>query len=176
MKIAQDSAVLVHYHLTDSSGVVIDSSMGKGPMAYLHGHNNLVPGVEQALFGQEEGAQISVEVPPADGYGKHDPSLDVSIPLSVFPPDTHARLQPGVMFEGPHPSDRTRAVSFRVLEVTGSEVRCTANHPLAGMTLHFNLKVLEVREATADELSQGHVLSPNETASSGCCSDPNCGS
>ena len=81
MKIAHNSAVLVHYHLTNSKGMVIDSSRGKAPMAYLHGHNNMVPGVERALAGQEVGAKLDVEVAPDDGYGQHDPGLDISVPL-----------------------------------------------------------------------------------------------
>ena len=174
MQIEQNSAVSVHYHLTDQNGEVLDSSRGEQPMEYLHGHGNLVTGVERALLGQEVGARIQVEVPPVDGYGERDPALDVAIPLSVFPAETHPRLQPGAMFEGPHPTDKTRAAAFTVVEVVGSEVRCTANHPLAGMTLHFDLEVMDIREATADEVRQGQVLPPGGVAASGCCSDPNC--
>ena len=176
MKIAQGSAVKVHYHLTDASGKLIDSSNGKAPMAYLHGHKHLVTGVERALAGREVGAKFNVEVSPEDGYGPRDPSLDVSIPLAMFPASSLEHLKPGAMFEGPHPSDSNRSAAFTVIEVGDTQVHCTANHPLAGMTLHFNLEVMEVREATAAELRQGRVLPQNGTASSGCCSDPNCDS
>jgi len=78
------------------------------------------------------------------------------------------------MFQAPHPSDRNRTAAFTVLEVAGTEVRCTANHPLAGVTLHFNLEVVEIRDGTQEEVLQGRVMAPGEGASSGCCSDPNC--
>ena len=175
MKIENNSAVLIHYHLTDSDGEVIDSSKGKDPLAYLHGHNNLVPGVERALDGQEVGAQMDVEVAPADGYGEHDPELDISVPLSAFPQDAHAELGPGAMFQGPHPSDQTKAAMYTVIELAGDEVRCTANHPLAGVTLHFNLEVVEIREATPAEVSQGRVLPPSENQEEECCDDTDCG-
>jgi FKBP-type peptidyl-prolyl cis-trans isomerase SlyD len=174
MRIEQNSAVLVHYHLTSSDGEVIDSSNGKDPLSYLHGHNNLVPGVERALEGQEAGAKIDVEVSPADGYGEHDPSLDVLVPLSAFPSDMSSNLKPGAMFQGPHPSDETRTAMYTVIELAGNEVRCSANHPLAGVTLHFNLEVMEIREATEAELSQGRPLPPGGIQQSGCCSDPSC--
>lgn len=175
MQIAQNTAVSFHYHLTNSSGTVIDSSKGQEPMAYLHGHNQLVPGVERALLGKQAGAKLEVEVAPEDGYGTHDPALDIEIPIDSFPPQIHAKLQPGVQFEGPHPANPTRAAMYTVLEVAGTNLRCSANHPLAGMTLHFEIEVTEVRDATALEVQQGRVLPPGTTQSpSGCCSDPNC--
>jgi FKBP-type peptidyl-prolyl cis-trans isomerase SlyD len=174
MMIEQDVAVSFHFHLTTSNGAVIQSSKGGTPMNYLHGHHQLVPGVERALVGEKVGSKLKVEVSPEDGYGSHDPALDVTIPVNSFPPHTHAQLQPGVQFQGPHPSDQTRTAVFTVMEVDGSELRCSANHPLAGMTHHFEIEVMDVREATALELQQGRVLPSGATESSGCCSDPNC--
>ena len=174
MQIEKNSAVSIHYHLTEPSGAVLDSSRGRQPMEYLHGHGNLVSGVERALVGQPVGAKIQVEVSPEDGYGAYDPALDISVPLSVFPAEVRPQIQPGAMFEGPHPSDNTRGAAFTVLEVLESEVRCTANHPLAGRTLHFEVEVIDIRTATSDEISQGQVLPPGWVASSGCCNDPDC--
>ena len=174
MKIAADTAVSFHYHLTTSTCVVVDSSRGKSPMAYLHGHNQLVAGLERAHLGQETGAKLHVEVPAEDGYGQHDPALDISIPISTFPPHTHARLQPGARFEGPHPADPTQPVMFTVVDVVGTELRCSGNHPLAGTTLHFEVEVTEVRPATDLELRQVRVLPRGASESSGCCSDPSC--
>ena len=105
----------------------------------------------------------------------HDPALDIVIPIDSFPPEVHEKLQAGVEFEGPHPADPTRAAVYTVLEVAGSDLRCSANHPLAGMTLHFQIEVMEVRNATALEVNEGRVLPPGATeVSGGCCSDPNC--
>ena len=144
-------------------------------MDYLHGFNQLVPGVERALVGKQAGAKLKVEVPSEDGYGPRDPALDITIPIATFPPHIRARLTPGVKFEGPHPTNPTRAAMYTVLEVVGSELRCSANHPLAGITLHFEIEVMEVRQATPLEVQQGRVLPPGATgAPSGCCSDPNC--
>ena len=176
MAIEKDSAVLIHYHLTNASGEVIDSSRGRDPLAYLHGHSNIVPGLERALSGQEIGAKLDVEVAPADGYGDRDPSLDVSVPMSQFPPGTHETLRPGARFQGSHPTDPSQLAVYTVLEVSGDMVSCSANHPLAGMTLHFNVQVMDVREPTSAELMQGRALQPGEKAQSSCCSNPDCDS
>jgi FKBP-type peptidyl-prolyl cis-trans isomerase SlyD len=174
MQIERNSAVLIHFHLTNSDGQVLDSSRGKDPLEYLHGYNHLVPGVERELLGQEVGAKLKLEVAPADGYGEHVPALDISVPVSAFPPETHANLRPGAMFRGPHPLDQAQAAMFTIVELAGNEVRCTANHPLAGVTLHFEMEVLGIREATAAERSQQRVVRPDEAQGSGCCSDPGC--
>jgi len=174
MRIEQNSAVLIHYHLTNSTGDVIDSSNGKEPLGYLHGHHNLVVGVERALFGLGVGAKLDVEVPPDEGYGEHDPELDVAIPLAAFPQNAKETLKTGAMFQGPHPSDQSRSAVYTVIDVANDQVRCTANHPLAGVTLHFSLEVMDIRTATAAELSAGRILPPGETPQSSCCSDPNC--
>jgi FKBP-type peptidyl-prolyl cis-trans isomerase SlyD len=160
MKIEKDAAVILHYHLTDSDGDVIDSSQGKDPMAYLHGHNNLVPGVERALDGQSAGVKLDVEVSPEDGYGMRDPDLDIEVPLEAFPEDAREGLVTGVTFQGPHPTDESRPAMYTVIESTDEVVRCTANHPLAGVTLHFNLEVMDVRAATEEELGHGHIHGP----------------
>jgi FKBP-type peptidyl-prolyl cis-trans isomerase SlyD len=174
MQIQHNSAVRIHFHLTRLDGEVLDSSRGQEPLGYLHGHHNLVPGVERALTGQGAGSKLEVEVAPADGYGERDPALDVSIPLSAFPPSMKENLQPGARFQGPHPADPSRTAMYSVLALSGNEVGCTANHPLAGVTLHFRLEVVDIREATATEVSQGRFLAPGESAQSGCCSDPGC--
>jgi FKBP-type peptidyl-prolyl cis-trans isomerase SlyD len=160
MNIEKDRAVTLSYHLTDDDGKVIDSSRESGGMPYIHGHGNLVPGVERALDGKAAGANFDVVVSPEDGYGVHDPQLDVAIPKDAFPEDVVGQLAPGVMFQGPHPRDQRKMAMFTVAEVLDAEVRCSANHPLAGQTLHFNLEVLDVREATVEEVAHGHVHGP----------------
>jgi FKBP-type peptidyl-prolyl cis-trans isomerase SlyD len=172
MQIQQNSAVLIHFHLTSAKGEVLDSSRGRDPLAYLHGHRNLVPGVERALAGQEVGAKLEVEVAPVDGYGERNPALDIVVPMAAFPEESHSALRPGAMFQGPHPIQQGQAAMFTVQHVAGDQVACTANHPLAGMTLHFQLEVVDVREATAAEVSMGRV---DQGHDEGCCHDPNCG-
>ncbi len=160
MNIEKDSAVSMKYTLKDGDGNVIDSSQGSEPLAYLHGHGNLVPGVERALEGQAAGAHVDVVVSPEDGYGERDSNLDGAIPKDAFPEDVVDQLAPGVMFQGPHPVDQTQMAHFTVMEVTDSEIRCTANHPLAGVTLHFDIDIVDVREATTEELAHGHIHGP----------------
>ncbi|MFT7624925.1 MAG: FKBP-type peptidyl-prolyl cis-trans isomerase SlyD [Myxococcota bacterium] len=159
MNIAKDSAVQIHYHLTDAEGAVIDSSKGSDPLAYLHGHGNLVPGVENALIGKAIGDKMTVVVTPEEGYGVRDPGLDVQIPLAAF--GEHAsELAPGAMFAGPHPEDETKQVQYTVMEVLPEAVNASGNHSLAGVTLHFDLEVMEIRAATAEELQHGHIHGP----------------
>ena len=164
MIIEQDRAVLVHYHLTDASGGLIDSSREGEPMAYLHGHGNLVVGVETALAGKSAGDRFDVVVSPEQGYGIRDTNLDVAIPLEAFPAEHRDELLPGVMFEGPHPQNPEQAQTYTVMERQGDEVHCSGNHPLAGVELHFNLEVLSVREATAEEITQGNAYAPGGDA------------
>ena len=160
MKIEKDRVVTMNFPLTDAEGQVIDSSRETGPRPYLHGHGSLVSGVERALEGETVGANIDVVVPPEDGYGMHDPQLDVAIPRDAFPEDVVSQLAPGVVFQGPHPRDQRRMAMFTVAEVLDTEIRCSANHPLAGLTLHFNLEVVDIREATVEEIAHGHSHGP----------------
>ena len=160
MKISKNSAVLIHYHLTDDDGEVIDSSKGNDPLGYLHGHGQLVAGVENALEGKEEGAHLDIVVPPEQGYGVRDPELDVAIPIDSFPAEAHSQLQPGIMFEGSHPEKPEEDVVYTVVEVLADRVHATGNHALADMTLHFEIDVVTVRDATEEELAHGHLHGP----------------
>ena len=159
MKVEKDRAVTLNFRLSDEHGNLIDSSEDSGPMPYLHGHGNLVVGVERALEGKAVGDAFEVVVSPEDGYGRRDPQLDVEIPKSAFPQDIVAQLAPGVVFEGPHPRDQRKMTMFTVAEVLPEDIRCTANHPLAGQTLYFTLEVVAIREASADEKAHGALLS-----------------
>ena len=160
MKVEKNSAVTLNFRLQDSDGNLIDSSEESGPMPYLHGHGNLVPGVERALEGKEVGAKFEVSVKPEDAYGVRDPLLDVEIPKSAFPEEVIDQLAPGVVFEGPHPRDQRKMAVFTVAEVLTDDIRCSANHPLAGKTLHYVLEVVAIREGAADEIAHGHIHGP----------------
>ncbi len=160
MQIASGSAVLIHYHLTDSDGEVIDSSKGGDALGYLHGHGQLVTGVEAALEGKAAGDHVDVVVQPEDGYGVRDPELDVAIPMTSFPEDARGQLQPGAMFEGSHPNNPEASAVYTVMEVLEDRVHATANHALAGVVLHFAIDVQSVRAATEEELAHGHLHGP----------------
>ena len=167
MKIAQNTAVQMHYHLTVDSGETVDSTKGRAPLQYLHGHGHLVPGVERTLEGKVAGDSFTVTVTPEDGYGVRDPKLDVAMPLSVFPESFRNELAAGVQFRGPHPVDAEQSARYLVIDIKDGQVLCTANHPLAGETLHFNIEVVEVRQGTNGEIADGMIHSAD--CSTGCC-------
>ncbi len=152
MKIAAGRVVAMHYTLTDDSGEVLDSSIGGAPLAYLHGYNNIVAGLEKALEGAELGFKAKVTVAPADGYGEKDPKAVFEEPLTSFTPDM--KLTPGMQV---HAEGEHGPTTLTVVTLTPTGVVLDANHPLAGKTLHFDVEVVEVRKATREELAHGHV-------------------
>ena len=142
--------VSIDYTLADDSGTVIDTSEGSEPLSYLHGHGQIIPGLEKKLEGATIGDALSVKVPPDEGYGEHDPSRVFTVPRERFDFDVKA----GDFVQAKQP-DGT-AIPLQVTGVTEQEVTVDANHPLAGQTLNFSVKVVGVREATAEELEHGH--------------------
>lgn len=152
MKIEKDTAVSFHYTLTDQGGEVIDSSEGRGPLSYLHGHDQLIPGLERQLDGLDVGANVRLHVPAAEAYGAIDPERQFEVPRSKFPADEE--LIPGtqVMSQG----GGTPNV-FTIKDVREDVVVLDGNHPLAGKDLTFAVEVVSVRAATAEEIAHGHV-------------------
>ncbi len=155
MQITKNAVALIEYELTNDDGEVIDTSKGAGPLAYLHGVGNLVPGLESELEGKETGAEFKVRISPDDGYGERSEAMIQDVPRTQFPPD--ADVKPGMQFQAQSP-DGARIVT--IVDVEDETVKLDANHPLAGMHLSFEVKVVEVREATAEELEHGHVHGP----------------
>lgn len=152
MKAANGTVVSIHYTLTDDSGAVLDSSRGGQPFSYLHGHGNIIPGLEKALEGREAGYKSQVSVPPAEAYGEKNPEAIFEAPREHFPPDM--KLEPGVRVyaEGPN-----GPIPLTVVRLTDKGAILDANHPLAGKTLHFDVEVIQVRPATEEELFHGHA-------------------
>ncbi|MBL8057998.1 MAG: peptidylprolyl isomerase, partial [Anaerolineales bacterium] len=137
--------------LTDDAGTVIDSSNGQAPLAYLHGVGNLIPGLENALEGQAAGAALQVRVEPEHGYGVRDERLVQAVPREAF---EGGEIEVGMRFRAR--TDDGEMV-FTVVEVGRDKVTVDGNHPLAGVPLNFAVTVVGVRDATAEELSHGHV-------------------
>jgi FKBP-type peptidyl-prolyl cis-trans isomerase SlyD len=152
VEIAADSVVLIHYTLKDDSGAVLDSSTGGEPLAYIQGHGNLVSGLEKALEGKQDGNMLSVTVVPSEGYGKRDEALVQRVPKRTL--QGSGQIRKGMQFQG-RTDDGMRV--FTVTAVTGDMVSLDGNHPLADQTLHFDVEVISVRAATAEELEHGHV-------------------
>jgi FKBP-type peptidyl-prolyl cis-trans isomerase SlyD len=155
MSITDGQVVSIHYTLTDDAGEVIDSSAGGEPLAYLHGHGNLVPGLERELTGKNAGDRLRVKVAPADGYGEYNRELVQSVPRRSL--KGLADVTVGMRLQA-HTADGPRAVT--VTRVTGDMVTLDGNHPLAGKNLNFDVEVAAVRAATEQELSHGHVHGP----------------
>ncbi|HYW91107.1 MAG TPA: peptidylprolyl isomerase [Gammaproteobacteria bacterium] len=157
MQIAKDTVVTLDYTLTDDQGQTLDSSEGREPLAYLHGAGTLIPGLESALEGHAEGAQMNVTVPPEDAYGNHQDGLQAVVSGEQF--EGAPELEVGMQFQASTP-DGTRVVT--IVGIDGDDVTVDANHPLAGQTLNFDVTVREVRAATQEELEHGHAHDPGD--------------
>jgi FKBP-type peptidyl-prolyl cis-trans isomerase SlyD len=143
--------VSIEYTLTDDAGKVIDSSVGRAPLSYLHGASNIVPGLEKALEGKAEGDEVEVSLTPEEGYGHYDKRLIQNIATRKLP---EKKIQVGMQFRletsaGPR--------GFIVTAVRGDYATLDGNHPLAGKALHFKVKVGAIRDATDDENTHGHA-------------------
>jgi FKBP-type peptidyl-prolyl cis-trans isomerase SlyD len=156
MSISQDQVVSIHYTLRDDAGEIIDSSAERGPLVYLHGHGNLVPGLERELTGKNTGDRLRVKIAPADGYGEYEPQLVQRVPRRSL--KGVAQVQVGMRLHA-HTAQGPRAVT--VTQLSGDLVTLDGNHPLAGKNLDFEVEVTDVRAATAEELAHGHVHGPD---------------
>ena len=152
MDIKKDRVVAIDYQLRNRSGDLLDTSEGE-PLEYLHGHGQIVPGLERALEGAQDGDQKSVVVQPADGYGVRDEGAVFSVRRTMFPPGMD--ITAGETYVGR--DTQGNPVPITVIRVDGDEVVVDANHPLAGEELHFEVTVRTVRDATAEELEHGHA-------------------
>jgi FKBP-type peptidyl-prolyl cis-trans isomerase SlyD len=152
MKITKNAVVSLAYQVKTEDDVVVDQSTVDAPLDYLHGHNNLITGLEKQLEGKEVGDKFSATVTPEEAYGEHNDALVQRVPADVFQGvDT---IEVGMRFladtdQGPIPVE--------VTEVDGDEVVVDGNHMLAGQTLTFDVEVVAMREATAEEVEHGHI-------------------
>lgn len=153
MKIAKERVALFHYTLKNEGGEILDSSEGESPMAYLHGEHNIVEGLEKALEGKEVGDKLDVTVEPAEAYGEYDENLVQPVPREQFGDNP---VEVGNQFHA-DTAIGPRVVTVVAIDDEQDQVVIDANHALAGETLHFNVEVVEVREASKEELDHGHV-------------------
>ena len=150
MKIEKNTAVTLSFKLTDSVGKVVEQS--HEPMVYLHGgYGNIFPKVEEALEGKMAGYQTTLDLRPQDAFGERDEQLLQTIPRSEFPPG----VKVGGQLQGLGPDGQARM--FTVSKIKGDTVMLDGNHPLAGKTLRFALRVTAVRTASEEEIAHGHV-------------------
>ncbi len=156
MLISDKKVASIHYTLTNDEGDTIDSSQGAEPLTYLQGSGNVIPGLENALVGKQAGDTLEVSIAPEDGYGPVQPELVQQVPRDAF--DGVEQVAVGMRFEA---QTATGPISVVVAAVEGDQVTVDGNHPLAGKNLNFAVEVVEVREATEEELQHGHVHGPN---------------
>ncbi|WP_341675913.1 peptidylprolyl isomerase [Niveibacterium sp. SC-1] len=150
MKITKDTAVTISFKVADANGALIEET--REPVAYLHGgYGNTLPKLEEALEGQEAGYQTALTLSPEDAFGQYDPALETTMPKAEFPPG----VKVGGQIERLGPDGTPRVYS--VVKIKGPVVLLSGNHPLAGKTLRFTLKVLAVRAASAEEVAHRHV-------------------
>ncbi len=151
--IGDNLVISLHYTLTNESGEVIDSSQGQDPLTYLHGAQNIIPGLEKELVGKVVGDKLQVVVQPNEGYGDVDPRLVQDVDIAAFQGIDNVEV--GMIFEAQAQDGATQRIMIKALE--GDQVTIDANHPLAGVVLHFDVEVMNIREATEEEIAHGHV-------------------
>jgi FKBP-type peptidyl-prolyl cis-trans isomerase SlyD len=150
MNITKNTAVTLQFKISDATGKLLDQS--QEPIAYLHGgYGNTFPKIEEALEGQVAGYATTLELAPADAFGEYNEALLQTIPKTQFPPG----VKVGGQLEGR--TEEGQSIVFNVVKIKGPVVHLDGNHPLAGKTLRFALKVLDVRAASEEEIAHGHV-------------------
>ena len=160
MKIQNNAFVSIDYTLSLDSGEVIDRSEPDKPMGFVYNAGQIIPGLEKSLLGMESGQSAKIDVEAVDGYGEERTDLVREVPRHLFPTDVN--IQPGMIFQM---DSNHGQLSFRVKDVHEDNIVIDLNHPLAGKRLHFVIKIMEVRDATEEELASSHEDE---------CDDPDC--
>lgn len=156
MQVQNDHVVSIDYTLKNDAGDVMDTSEQNGPLAYLHGHQNIIPGLEKALDEKSVGDNFTVSIEPADAYGERDERMIQTVPRSMF--QGVDEIEPGMRFQAQTEGGVTVVT---IKEVNGDEITLDGNHELAGETLHFDVEIKDVRPASEEELEHGHVHGPD---------------
>lgn len=152
MQISDRKIVIINYTLTGENGDILDKS-DDGGFAYLHGAGNIVVGLENALLGKRINDEFSVSVPPAEAYGEHNPEMQQTVSIDMF--DDTKELQVGRQFHAQSPDGQPITVTIAAIE--DDNVTINGDHPLAGKTLNFDVKVIAIRDASKEEITHGHV-------------------
>jgi FKBP-type peptidyl-prolyl cis-trans isomerase SlyD len=151
MQITKNKVASIHYTLRDNEGTIIDSSEGRDPLHYLHGAGNLIAGMEEGLEGKSKGEKLNLKISPEKGYGEKDENLVQQVPLAAF---GGQEVKEGMRFS------TNQGGVVTVTHVGPESITVDGNHPLAGVELNFAVEVMEVRNATTEEITHGHVHGP----------------
>jgi FKBP-type peptidyl-prolyl cis-trans isomerase SlyD len=162
MNITNDRVVSIAYTLTNAQSQILDAT-GLEPFSYLHGHRNIIPGLEKALDGRSQGDSFKVLIPAAEAYGERSEKLVTTVPLDRF--SGAPSVQTGMQFHAETSDGDLQLVTVTAVE--GDTVTVDGNHPMAGLDLNFDVSVVEVREASEEELHQGRVYAAG-------CDDADC--
>lgn len=154
--IESGKVVELAYTLKDDAGEILDQADRNDPFAYIHGADQIVPGLEEALEGCKVGEKKKVKVGPKEGYGEVRDDLKLNVKKSQFP--ENVQIKAGMQFESQ--DAHGNGIIFTVEAVEGDSVKIDGNHPMAGRTLHFDVEVIKIREATEEEMNHGHVHGP----------------
>jgi len=157
MKITADKATSINYTLNDSDGKLIDECKDSS-FIYLHGHGNIIPGLESALEGRATGETFDLVIEPADAYGEYNSAITQVIDRAAFGEEA---IEVGMQFNAE--GDDGEPVLITISKVNGEEITIDGNPPLAGVTLHYNVEVMAVRDATKEELEHGHIHAHGES-------------
>jgi FKBP-type peptidyl-prolyl cis-trans isomerase SlyD len=151
MQIAKHKVASIHYTLTNNEGEILDTSKGREALHYIHGIGNLIPGMEEGLEGKVKGDKFDIKVTPEKGYGKKEAEMIQKVPRSAFGAQV---VEVGMQFQ----TDNGQTVT--VTDVGLNEVTVDGNHPLADVHLNFDVEIMDVRNATTEEIEHGHVHGP----------------
>ena len=149
--ITKDAVVGIDYRLTVADGTEVDTTADRGPMEYLHGHQNIIPGLEKELEGHEVGDALEVTVGPKEGYGELDPERVVQVNREQL----GFEAEVGAVVSAKLPDGRER--HLLIAEIEGDTVTLDGNHPLAGQTLRFEVSIASIREATEEEITNERI-------------------
>jgi FKBP-type peptidyl-prolyl cis-trans isomerase SlyD len=156
MQITKHKIVTIDYTLSNGQGAVLNSSIGDEPFTFIHGTGSIIPGLETALEGKSSGDELKVRITPEEGYGPRNDSLMEVVSKDLF--EDVGELKVGMQFEA---KTETGKQLLTITRIEGDNVTVDGNHPLAGETLHFDVKIRDVRDATSEELSHGHAHGPD---------------
>lgn len=156
MQISEKMAVSIHYTLTNGAGEQLDNSRDAEPLVYLHGSGQIISGLEESLLGKSVGDKFDVTIEPANAYGEKREDMIQIVPMKMF--EGMDKVEVGMQFH----ADASQGVNVvTVAKVEGDDITIDGNHPLAGQALTFDVEVVDIRSATADELEQKHIHGEN---------------
>jgi FKBP-type peptidyl-prolyl cis-trans isomerase SlyD len=152
MQISENKVVSMDYTLKNDKGEILDTSSGRAPLSYIQGKGHIIPGLEKACEGKTSGDSFNVSIEPKEAYGEYNEEMIITLPKNKF--DDVENIKAGMQFQA---QTEYGMQVFSVLSVEENDIKLDGNHPLAGQKLHFDVKITDVRDATAEELSHGHV-------------------